>query len=645
MKKTILSLAIVFLFSTSVFAGGALETYDITNAPPSPIAGHLKAKVIGIKWDTRSFPVPYRINNTLNPIPNPLGAAFLSLATAQTELQASLNEWNNIPTSFISMNIVGTTANAGLVRFDMINELTFRTAAGFGAIASSPSVNLIQDTTLVHGDDIDGDGDSDVFNTISVMSDADSDGDHDFPPGFYKAGTILDNDVQFNTKVTNGLRFTVDPAQADAVARSVDLKCVAVHEFGHSFGLSHVLNNQDSNTDGHGATMFPFIDTSDPAAELGQSSPNIDDVAYASYYYPEGSSTSGPAALQAGDIAFSKAYGLIKGELRHGALNQPIAGSSVNSFVHDTNEQGPSAFSGTAFLSFNPANGGLFFIPTVANAIADGNFVIPVPKGSWNVGVEAVDGSPVPAANISFTTQIGNFFGQQNFNEEFWNNSKESDLERRPGQRKMVFVKAGATQSGINITTNRVLSNINNFGPLTSIGFINTPGGFLYAVRFPASQIAAISPGNEIQVTTGLFDTYVVDASVPVVFSEAMLTTGSVDPTTSAITSINLATPLYRASPFVAQDTDFAPMYFPEPQDLGRTVRALTDAGTDVFLVIRGPLATPYAGVSGQPPLLGLNTAGTIFGHSYQSSDGGATWTRRTTLNFRISLVVAAPTN
>jgi hypothetical protein len=644
MKRKLTSIFLtscMILMSVSITrAGGALETIDITAGAPSPIAGHILARVIGIRWDARSIPVQYRMNNTLDPIPNPLGPAFLSVAAATTELQVSLDRWNNIPTSFINMQIVGTTGNLGLVGFNMVNEISFRTAAGFTAIASSPSTSLISDVTLVDGDLLDGDADADVSDDITVVTDVDGDGDLEFPAGFYKAGTILDNDVQFNTKVSNGLRFTIDPAQADTVARSVDLNCVAVHEFGHSFGLSHTLDNQKSGTDGDGSTMFPFIDTGDPAAELQQGSVAADDVAYASFYYPEGSAASGPAALQAGDVAFSSAYGVITGELRHGVLNQPIAGGMVRAIDRVTNVSMVSAYSGTTNLSFNPVNGGLFFVPTVAAAIPNGNYTIPVPAGSYNVGIEAVDGSPVAAANIGFTCQIGNFFGQQNFVEEFYNNNSEGALERDLGDDKNVHVNVGQVESGNNIITNNVLT-IAGFGARTNIGFINAPaGGFIYAQQFPASQITALNGGNPTLLQAGLFDSIVLDASVPVVFARAMLVKGVINPDTTA--TLDLASPLASESLFVAQDTDFSPFYFKNPHDLSETVRLGIANGSiqNLFLVIQIQPA-PFAGVSAQPPLLGLSTQAPILGRSFLSTNGGATFTRRNDLNFRIALVAS----
>jgi hypothetical protein len=630
----------VLMTIVNVRAGGALETIDITGAGPSPIPGHLLARVIGIRWDARSIPVPYRVNNTLNPIPNPLGPAFLSLADATTTLQASFDKWNSIPTSYINMQIVGTTSNPGLVGFNMVNELSFRTAAGFAAIASSPSTNLISDTTFVNGDDIDGDGDSDVSSAITVMTDVDSDGDNEFPAGNYKAGTILDNDVQFNTKVSNGLRFTIDPAQVDTVTRSVDLSCVATHEFGHSFGLSHVLDNQRSGTDGDGSTMFPFIDTGDPAAELQQASLSPDDIAFASYFYPEGSAASGPGAVQVGDVAFTSAYGLIRGELRHGVLNQPIAGGVLRAIDRNSGQSMVSAFSGTTNLSFNPANGGLFFVPTVADAIPNGNYTIPVPQGNYNVLTEATDGSPVAAANISFTTQIGNFFGQQNFIEEFWNNQSEGVIERDPGDGKNAHVNNGQVTAGVNITTNNVIQ-IQGFGARTNIGFINPPaGGFIYATQFPASQISALNGGNPALLQAGLYDTTVVDASVPVVFAKVTLSKGVINPDTTA--TIDLANPLASESLFVAQDLDFSPFYFKNPHDLSEVIRLGIADGSiqNLFLTIQ-ILPGPFPGVSNQPSLLGLSTQAPILGRSFLSTNGGRTFTRRNDLNFRIGMVAS----
>lgn len=655
----VVGMLVVTLCALPVFAGGALETFDITDNQPSPVAGQILANVIGIKWDARCMPVRYSQNTTLDPIPNPLGTGpVVTVAQAVAAQQASFDSWNKLRNSFIDMRITGTTTNPGLRGFDMVNELTFRTSNAFAAIASSPSTVLIADATFAVGDLIDNDADVDVFDPAvhgNTCQDFDGDGDIDFPAGFYEAGTILDNDVQYNTKagaagppaVAQGFRFTVNDADIDNVALSVDLITVATHEFGHSHGLSHSFNNQRSNTDGDGATMFPFIATGDPVSELQQRSLDIDDIAWSSFFYPEGTATSGPGALQSGDRAFSKSFGLIRGELRHGFQNRALVGANVFAVDNRRRTLSSSTFTGHTRLSFNPNTGQLFFLADPAVGIVDGNFVIPVPEGAYRIGVEAVDSAPAAGGNISFTCQVGAFYGQQNFNEQFFvrlGGDDDDDDEERT-----VEVDSGRTRANVNYTTRRD-TNIDNFGSLDSRGFTGAPAGRYYAVRIPASQVTALAP--ELLVKAGNFVTGVADASVIPLFAEAMLTTGTVSADARTAT-INLAKPLRRTTGFLGQETDAAAFEFRSNRSLTKQIRKGIANGSiqNLFLVLRVPTNTPFPGFNGLPPLIGIDTvtATTAFGHSYFSDDGGVTFNQRRNaagnldFNFMFGLVFTEP--
>jgi hypothetical protein len=627
-------------------AGGIMEWLDITGNAPSPIPGHIVARIVHTRWDDRAIPLKYVVNTSVDPIPNPLGPAFLTVASATTALQAAMDAWNTIPTSYIELKVAGTTNSPGFGEFDFTNEITFRTA--WNVLAISLSTQLMADSTFAHGDDIDEDGDADVSKAIRVATDVDGDGDTEFPAGFYKAGTILDNDVEFNT---GRFRFTVDPLQADTNTRSSDMVGVATHEFGHSFGLSHTLDNQLSPVDGTPATMFPFADLGDPQHELSERTLESDDIAWASYHYPEGTAASGLAALQPGDIAFAKVYGLIKGRVQHGVWQVPVAGASVYAIGKDGRVVG-SGYSGTGQYSMDPSDGTLWIIDPPFDPsfnIVHGKFAIPVPKGSYAVGVEAVDGSPAPYTHINLTSEIGTLLEQMNFAEEFYNGNREAAVERRPGEAKNVHVTPGKVTGGIDITTARNV-NINYFGDRNFVGFPDASPGFYYAVHIPASKIseAADLAGGEIVFHSIAFDTVVADRSTVPVFGEAMLATGSIGPNGPVI---DLASPLDRVTGFIGQDDDFAPFFFEEGGRLGRQVlRRIADGTiTDLFLVLRIPEVTPFPGVSQLPPFIGLDgvPGGTndveIFNRSYWSDDGGATFILEPRFNFRFSLTLSEP--
>lgn len=617
------------------FAGGQLEELDITNATPGA-DGMLLAELVGIRWDDRAIPVRYRVNDSTGPnVPNPIGAPVLTLADASTAMQRSFDQWNDVRTSYIDMQIVGQTSSGAPAGFDFVNELTFITPATFGAIAVSPSVSLIADVCLLDGEDINGDGSADVSDAIEVVTEIG--GQNVFPAGCYEAGTILDNDVLFNTKASNGFRFTVGDGGLDTNPLSVDLETVATHEFGHSHGLSHTLTNNRGANDARGAVMFPFINTGDPDSEGEQRTLDTDDRAITSWIYREGSANSGPAALQGGDVRFDRVYGLIRGSVED-ASGAPVAAANVYAISRFTDERLSSAFSGRARVLLDPLTGDLF-VPDPEDAIANGDYEIAVPLGLYSVGIEALDGMPVAPGSISLTAQISSILGQQNFDEAFWNLRSRFGQSPVLGQALPVPVLPRWGAKDIDFTTEVTFKSGNVVGRFSS-GFTDLGPGAYYVVRVPIGTVIE-NFGRDFTVQSALFETRVVDSSTVPNFSEAMLTTGRVDADLD-IVDIDLQRPLLREAPFLGADNDFAPLYAHSPLALARKLELgyRFNRFDSVFLVLRLPTdSLPFPGPSAFPPLVGLGIGNSPGAASYYSEDG-ITFTRVAAYGFRFQLAV-----
>ncbi|MFN7963744.1 MAG: hypothetical protein U0002_20950 [Thermoanaerobaculia bacterium] len=659
----LLTLSLASFEARPTLAGGNEGGLDFTTETP-PVPGYVVSNVVPRKWDTACMPVTFRLNSTIDPIPNPLGAGYVTVADALGAVRRAAKAWTDIPTSFLAYNVAGTVANTGSPRFDQVNEITFRynlnqfpphprvtESIDFGSILFIRGTVILDEFEFTDGLDIDGDGDSDVSSAITTCQDVDGDGDIEFPAKLYPAATILDTDIELSSGTNfpvpgpDGFRFTVADNEIDTDPRSVDLQAVLTQAFGTTAFFAHNLINQPSDHDGLPSPMYPSVDTGDPASEWAMRYLDLDAITNASFYYPEGTATSGPAALQRGDVAFDRAFGLVKGKITHGPTGLPGIGASVFAVDRRSDRMVATTISGNVKWLSQP-NG---FNPTFVGPdfhIVDSNYTLVLPPGDYYIGVEAIDEIPVGHAFADVKAIVAFNLNLNNGHEDFYDGPGESALERRPSRRVPVHVRAGHTTDGIDITINKTI-DIANFGLFDKLGFAEAAPGTYYAVRIAKQQFldADASAGGHAIVQSAEFLTGVADGSVVPRYAEAMLATGEVGPDGTAV--IDVDHPLAEEHRFVGQDFDFTPLYFENSVGLAERIRRGMARGRiqDLFLVLKVPNRAHFPGVSDTPPLIGLDGGRPdndvpIYGDSFTSTNG-KDWTVSSDYNFMFQLVMS----
>ena len=537
--KLLISAALATIIATPALAQTQTNRQlQVIGAPMStefvPAAGQdLDVRpVVGIFWDERCSSVEYTFNTNVGA--NPGTANEVDPATLAAIVQTGLDRWNANPSSYIEMNVTAQTdlGNRPRVGGDFINEVTFITPGGFGALASSPSTSLTADAVFMPGDDLDGDSDSDVFDPavegINVCSDVDGDGDIEFPAGNYKAGTILDNDVQFSSTVV----WETTPSPTGGA----DVDAVSTHEFGHSHGLSHSFINQISPTDGSSATMFPFIDTSNPLAEFAVRTPHTDDLAASAYIYQEGVGTTPASAISAGDIPFSAAYALIKGKVETNALIAPpgafvpltpVAGAAVSARQRNGRIVQSMAYSGDTVVYTLPGDATGTFV--FDDSVRDGEYSIPVPQNqTFGVEIEALDGSPAAAGNISIGAIIGDILGQTSFPEE---NYQRGDFQRELRFKERTPLNIGTFDRNRVDIINNVETIQREAGPIDfgGTGAIIGASSIRYAQIFDRAEVETRLDNGETLIGGGAEAFHIQENTAAFSFSRAQLALVRID--------------------------------------------------------------------------------------------------------------------
>ena len=541
---------------------------------PGFIANRLP--VVGIFWDERCASVEYTLNSHVGANPGTIDE--VTPTAIQNIVRRALARWNRNPSSYIEMNVTNVTdlGNRPAISGDFINEVTFITEPDFAALASSPSTSLTEDATFIAGEDLDGDGDSDVFDPaiegINSCNDVDGDGDIEFPAGDYKTGTILDNDVQFSSSTVWEIRPSSNPA--------ADIDAVSSHEFGHSQGLNHSTINQLSPTDGRTSTMFPFITTDNEEAENGTRSLHRDDLAASAFMYQIGRGDAPITQPQGDQVRFGQVYSVIRGVIEN-AQGDPIPGAAIQLRNASTGRVQSVSYSGKTEVLEIPGQGLFVF----EESIRDARYAVPMLEArDYFVEIEALDGDPVFANNISLNAIVADILELTDFPQEDYSDGAESAIELIPAAPTRVTI-GRSNVVGIDMVLNDEETQ-RNAGPRDFVGTGDIFGAadISYVEMFDRNEVLSRINAGQVPVA-GLAETFLPgeEASVAI-YDQAQIAIGHINlDGTAQITQI-----LTERTDIVAEDSDETDIRFDGAQALPSDISAafLADPDAQLFLVL-----------------------------------------------------------
>jgi len=642
-NKLLLPLCIALTVpSTIASAGGSLSEFKITGEVNVP--GFTRVETVDQFLDVRCASVEFTLDTTV--LPNEgRNDTNIDIETTRAIFQKAADKWNDIPTSYIELNVTSAEKlNNGARRFDFINEINFE-APNIGG-GESVRVALQQDTMFNVGDDIDNDGDSDVFDPQAVgrntCGDIDNDGDIEFPAGLYLAGTILDSDIQYTNKNQG---WSTSPNSGN----TLDLQAIATHEFGHAHGLAHSSINQISSNNADSSTMYPFLDINDIAAQFDVRKLHEDDIAWSSFKYPEGSQPSGIAALQPGDIPFDQAYVVIEGEVKRNGLG--VLGATVYAeridFMTGNVLRHVDAYTGNANFVRRESDGNILFpAPNdILYGVRDGRYELPLRRGTYQFGVKALDGSPIGAANVGIIPRVGQMFGQLNFFPEEYASffHEESNSENQPGNGRFISVY-GYYNNDVNfiVNENNYLSSFANI-PFGFANIANFQDNVVYAVRFSSEDVLARLDAG-LTLTTALLRTNVFDDSIVPLLDEVVLGLGTVseDGETLELSDIIFQS----AQPFIGVDGEDSPFYLKNSENLSSWVSAALRDNPDMDLFLTAEVTRGLnPGPNGQGTLIGVDAGpNRTYGNSFISINGSPLNVSND-VNFGMQLLFNLPQN